>query len=254
MLYICILYFLINSFSKGGYHPAFPATNPWVLAVGATVGPEASLPEVACTYNTGGLISSGGGFSNWYERPKYQDTVIEQYLLNSSGQVPLPDHTGYNKTGRAYPDISGMIYILSVCMFLSMSSLLSNNTISFFIINFLALGHNFPTSVGGKFYLVSGTSGSTPLIAGMLTLINDQLLLNNRSSLGFINPTLYHLYNNNNYIFHDIVKGKNNCCAAESNPVCCQQGFNAVKGYDPITGLGSINHGLLLEAIMNLKA
>ena len=204
-----------------GYHPAFPASNPWVLTIGATVGPEAHQPEVACTFATGGLISSGGGFSNWYPRPAYQENAVQQYLSNSSGTVPIPDATGYNISSRAYPDIS-------------------------------ALGHNFPTSVGGTFYLVSGTSGSTPLMAGLFTLINEQRLLAGKSSVGFVNPALYALHNSSAHIFNDIVAGKNNCCAAVSDPVCCPQGFEAVPGFDPVTGLGSINHGLLLEAFMNM--
>ena len=70
-----------------GYHPAFPASNPWVLTVGATVGPEVGQKEVACTYATGGLISSGGGFSNWYPQPQYQTQAVDQYLSNVSGKL-----------------------------------------------------------------------------------------------------------------------------------------------------------------------
>ena len=141
--------------------------------------------------------------------------------LPTTGTVPVPDQTGYNATSRAYPDIS-------------------------------ALGHNFPTSVGGTFYLVSGTSGSTPLMAGLLTLINEQRLLLNKSSVGFVNPALYQLFVSHKEIFHDITDGRNNCCAAEEDPICCSQGFDAVDGWDPVTGVGSVNHGLLLEAFMAL--
>lgn len=37
-----------NTWSGQGYFPGYPATSPYVVAVGATMGPEAGNPEVAC--------------------------------------------------------------------------------------------------------------------------------------------------------------------------------------------------------------
>ena len=36
-------------FSGKGYFPSFPATSPYVVAVGATMGPQNGSPEVQCT-------------------------------------------------------------------------------------------------------------------------------------------------------------------------------------------------------------
>ena len=36
-----------------------------------------------------------------------------------------------------------------------------------------------------------GTSGSTPTLAGIISLLNDARLQNNKSTLGFLNPFLY---------------------------------------------------------------
>ncbi|KAL5530094.1 hypothetical protein ACEPAF_6351 [Sanghuangporus sanghuang] len=49
--------------------PGFPASCPFVTAVGGTI----FIPEVAVDF-------SGGGFSNFFARPAYQDTVVQAYL------------------------------------------------------------------------------------------------------------------------------------------------------------------------------
>lgn len=204
-----------------GFHPAFPASNPYVLTVGATNGPEADQPEVACTFKSGCLITSGGGFSDFYPRPLWQQAAVDNYLTTSGST--LPPKIMFNSTSRAYPDVS-------------------------------LLGHNFPTSVGGKFYLVSGTSGSAPMMAALLTLANEARLQHGQKPLGFINPALYLLWGGDmgSMLFHDITEGENNCCAAVSDPVCCDFAFTAIKGYDPVSGLGSINHGLLVEELLKM--
>ena len=38
---------------------------------------------------------------------------------------------------------------------------------------------------------VYGTSASTPTVAGIISLLNDARLQNNKSTLGFLNPFLY---------------------------------------------------------------
>ena len=64
-----------------GYYPDFPASNPYVLAVGATQGLEQSYKtEKACQSDTGGVITSGGGFSNYYTALSYQDAAVTKYL------------------------------------------------------------------------------------------------------------------------------------------------------------------------------
>ena len=62
--------------SGKGYFPSFPATSPYVVAVGGTQPPRASLPmntaftEVACQSSAGGVITTGGGFSTYWGTPK----------------------------------------------------------------------------------------------------------------------------------------------------------------------------------------
>ena len=45
-----------------GYFPSFPASAPYVTAVGATQGPESDDPEIACQSQEGGVITTGTTF------------------------------------------------------------------------------------------------------------------------------------------------------------------------------------------------
>ena len=84
----------------------------------------------------------------------------------------------------------------------------------------------------GKDTAVSGTSAACPIVAGMLSTINAALLKAGHSSLGFANPFLYA----NEAAFLDITKGDN-------------VGIQAVKGYDPVTGLGTFGPTTLKQLI-----
>ena len=72
--------------------PVYPASCPFVTAVGGTCGIN---PERAVSF-------SGGGFSEVFPRPKYQDQAVKRYL----GHLGSRWNGLYNATGRGYPDIS----------------------------------------------------------------------------------------------------------------------------------------------------
>lgn len=85
----------------------------------------------------------------------------------------------------------------------------------------------------GGWQLGGGTSASAPLWAA-LTAIGNQMA---GHPLGFLNNALYKLAASSTYArdFHDITQGNN---SATVNGVTVP-GYNAVSGWDPITGLGS---------------
>ena len=90
----------------------------------------------------------------------------------------------------------------------------------------------------------------------MLTLINGKRIARDQPPVGFVNPALYSLATNATVaakVFRDIVDGTNNCCAAETNPVCCPHGFTARPGYDPVSGLGSVDFNALLAALLAVE-
>merc|ERR1712160_184022 len=77
---------------------------------------------------------------------------------------------------------------------------------------------------------------SSPVVAGFASLVNAK----RGTPLGFINPTLYKAGSSS---FNDITSGNNKCCAGSpGSQVCCTQGFTATAGWDPLTGLGSVDY------------
>lgn len=98
--------------SACGFNPSFPATSPYVTSVGATQGPESGSAEIACSSTTGGVITTGGGFSLTFARPAYQETVVSNYLKNGPN---VPPTNQFNSKGRAYPDVALLGYNYEVC-------------------------------------------------------------------------------------------------------------------------------------------
>jgi subtilase family serine protease len=87
--------------------PEWPASSPYVTTVGATqlASDGTQTYEVVCSAKEGGVITSGGGFSDIYSRPAWQDAAVKGYLKAGAG-VPKPSF--FNASGRAYPDITAL--------------------------------------------------------------------------------------------------------------------------------------------------
>ena len=101
---------------------------------------------------------------------------------------------------------------------------------------------------------LGGTSLSTPRWAGFMALVNEQAAITNAPSAGFVNPTFYALGTGSNYTnyFHDITSGgefNSTACSQNTSAYNCLstgtgagfEGFDAVTGYDLVTGWGSPN-------------
>jgi len=163
-----------GQYSRGGYNkgklnPSWPASSPYVLAVGSTTFVSGNTGEEMAVNEFG----SGGGFSFDYNDSStfsYQTAAISAYF--SSG-VPMPQGVQYPKGGRGTPDVS-------------------------------TLGWNFNVEDGGSITQVGGTSASSPSFAGIVTLLNQERLKAGKT-MGFINPFLY----SNTDCFTDITKGTN---------------------------------------------
>ncbi|KZT01332.1 subtilisin-like protein [Laetiporus sulphureus 93-53] len=191
------------------FNPTFPSTCPYVTSVGATqVSPGRTVwePESAADQ----VIYSSGGFSNVFPIPEYQKAVVESYLKNYP--PPYPSYL-YNSTGssRAFPDLS-------------------------------ANGVNYVVALDGTYWLVYGTSCSSPVTAAILSAVNDARLADGKGPIGFINPTIY----TSTFMaaFHDITNG--------TNPGCGTEGFYAEPGWDPVTGVGTPDFPKLLALWLEL--
>ncbi|KAG2138054.1 peptidase S8/S53 domain-containing protein [Suillus bovinus] len=161
--------------------PIFPASCPYVTAVGGTV----NIPETAVNF-------SGGGFSNYFPRPAYQDAAVSTYLETLAhgtfGGL-------YDPTGRAYPDVA-------------------------------AQGLHFSVIYKGKKNLISGTSCSSPTFAAFVSMLNDARINAGKTSLGFLNPFLY----STGYVaLNDITKGSNPGCGTLGFNATL--GWDPVTGY-----------------------
>jgi len=109
-----------------------------------------------------------------------------------------------------------------------------------------AAGHDpYLVNSSGNFYLVGGTSASTPTFAAMIALLTHYLTSKGleKPGLGNINPTLYRLAQTTPSAFHDITTGNNIVPCVQATPNCLDGsfGFSAGAGYDRVTGLGSVD-------------
>ncbi|KAK0659056.1 Tripeptidyl-peptidase sed3 [Lasiodiplodia hormozganensis] len=187
--------------SKRKFIPVFPATCPWVTAVGAThqFSPEAAAyraPNPSVNDTAG--FASGGGFSDYFRRPSYQDNAVNMYI-NGLGRA---HENMYNKTGRGYPDVA-------------------------------THGANHVFVWNGTEHPISGTGQAAALHAGILGLVNDARLngtngTSPRPALGFLNPWLY---SRGWRVYTDITRGRAVGCGTD--------GFPATEGWDAVTGFGT---------------
>ena len=156
-------------------YPQWPASSPYVTAVGATNFQHATgfAQMSACNYPECSYGWSGGGFAFNQDAPEYQRDTIERYVAAGKGLPPKECWASWEPK-RGTPDVS-------------------------------VLGYNFAFVLGGFFTTVSGTSASAPSFAGMVTRLNWVRMKDEGKTLGFLNPLLYL----NPGVFTDIVVGNN---------------------------------------------
>jgi hypothetical protein len=111
------------------------------------------------------------------------------------------------------------------------------------------LGVNFLMVDNATWFPASGTSASTPVIAGMISLINSERLAAGKPTLGFLNPAIYMF---NGSFANDIVDGANRCLQGGRSAPCCREGFNAMPGWDPVSGFGSVDFKRLYDLFIDL--
>jgi len=210
----------------------YPASSPYVLAVGGInllelkSGSNSPQPPICeksgglCAGSdytlepsmvTNGFITTGGGFSNFTSALWYQREAVEGFLSSTAFRPPTQY---FNPSNRAYPDVSG-------------------------------LATNVLIVIDGEVSRGAGTSASTPVTAGLLTLVNDHLLSQGLPPLGCVNPLIYQMAKDWPTAFQDVVVGNNTC--TETN--CCKYGYGSTKGWDPVTGLGALNFPEMIKYI-----
>lgn len=160
---------------------------PYVTVVGGTrnISPEIVAHDSRNNY------TGGGGFSNYFARPSYQDSVVPAYVSSLNGQLKGL----FNASGRAYPDISAQAY-------------------------------HYLTIWNGSITVIDGTSAATPTAASIISLANDALIAAGKPVLGFLNPWLY---STGYKSFTDITQGSAMGCNTTGFPA--QRGWDAASGF-----------------------
>lgn len=96
--------------SECGYYAQWPASSPYVTAVGGTMFGSVftGTAEVVCTSSNGAFITTGGGFSNSIPAPSYQQKAINSYLAQYAPASSA--YMQFNSSNRGYPDVSMAAY------------------------------------------------------------------------------------------------------------------------------------------------
>jgi len=212
--------------SENHLNPVFPAASPYITSVGATqidqdrAGTPLPNPPPGCSgYSCAGsggyeeavsyrqaFFAAGGGFSDVASVPPYQTKAVANYTCVGPR---CPPAGYYNPTGRGFPDVA-------------------------------AFGTNILVASGNSIQSVGGTSASSPIVAGIVTLLNDYVIQATGKPLGFLNPLFYKMAVDAPATFRDIVTGDNVCTENGCSARC--YGWYCTPGWDPVTGLGTPNY------------
>ncbi|KAL8881616.1 MAG: hypothetical protein Q9198_001210 [Flavoplaca austrocitrina] len=179
----------VNNATTGKFNPRFRALWPWVTTVGGTQrtiqphqnfttktaatirtstsveDPENPINEtVFCFATDNRTLSSGGGFSNLFPA---------LYYLERVSKISLEASTHGTIGGKAQS-----IYIADIDRYeLTESEHLRNLTGIF-------------TTTSRGYPVIHGTSGSTPVFASIISMINNERTRIGKASVGFIKPVL----------------------------------------------------------------
>ncbi|GKT53330.1 tripeptidyl peptidase A [Colletotrichum tofieldiae] len=191
------------------FTPQFPATCPYITAVGGT---QAFGPEIT-------WVASGSGFSNYFKQAWYQEGAVNQYLQTGISPETKAYYQPFaNFSGRGFPDISAH-----------------------------SASPPFPIVNANKLVGTGGTSASSPLVAGLVGLLNDARIRVGQPTMGFMNPWLYKRgFKGLTDVNTGVAKGCGGVDLQSGKPL---QGagvipfatWNGTQGWDPVTGLGLPN-------------
>ncbi len=220
----------------------WPGSDPLVTGVGGTylctdavtgLSVDTTNPPARCkpSLNPGlqretGWVVSGGGYSILFPRPAFQDTLPSgSTYVGSSVGAPGP-----NKNMRGVPDIA---YQASATTGVLVYITLPPDGLSGLICG--------TTACSTGWYVVGGTSASSPQWAGLIA-IADQIA---GRDLGYINPALYSISLNPAKYAADFFDVTVNCNGSTAIP-----GYCASKGWDAVTGLGTPNAAKLIPDLI----
>lgn len=203
------------SLKDGHAHVWYPASDPFVLAVGGTtLGQTESGKWVEYVWNDASG-ASGGGVSDFFALPDYQSHIGVPRSVN-----PSPP---FAARGRGIPDVAANA----------------------------SLSSGYPMFFCGAPYTAAGTSAATPLWAGLIARINSHQP-NPFGNIGWVNQLLYEfalsmsLFNPLNALWPDPHNPDLASCP-KNNAHNGVKGYPATSRWDACTGWGSPNGKALLD-------
>lgn len=191
----------------------FPASSPWVVAVGGT---SVSLSnETAWSWNPINKWGGGGGVSNIFTMPAWQNGLVNLPVGTSPSVTHLVGK-------RALPDVA-----------------LNADPLT-----------GYTIFMGGTSYVnqIGGTSCAAPLMASLFGIMNLKFPISAASSLYHV----YSKSLQRTLAFKDITSGSNDnliVTNAKKASTKSQGVWNAATGFDMCTGLGSVNGVNLFNAL-----
>jgi uncharacterized protein (TIGR03437 family) len=219
-----------QSTSDGRLSVDLPASVPEVTGVGGT-----EFAEGAGTYWNATNDANSASVLSYIPETTWNDTVAEGTPSASGGGASIYFTRPTWQTGPGVPT-DGPRYVPDIAM------------------NASASHDGYDVYINGQLFSFGGTSAPTPMMAGIAAILNQYLMQNGSITapgLGNINPKLYSLAQSAPQAFHDVTTGDNlvtvacsRRCTTPNSPV----GYSAGVGYDPVTGLGSIDVFNLFQA------
>lgn len=197
-----------NGVSLHGLAVNYPASSWWVTGVGGTnfTLNESNQITGQVVWNDTGLqsdLAGGGGLSDYFRRPNYQNGAIAA-------------------NRRAVPDVSMLADVLPG-----------------YAIYCSAGPPDCGSGPADAWTTVGGTSAATPLLAGGFALVDQALHASGREALGLVNPLLYSLGRGGAAgVFDDVTVGSNDVFVNSAQPLSC---CTAAPGFDDASGWGSVN-------------
>ncbi|CAG8366934.1 unnamed protein product [Penicillium salamii] len=201
------------------FNPIFPATCPYVTAIGGT---SSVTPEVAWN-------ASSGGFSNYFAQAWYQGSAVKQYFTQVTPETKDYYSNFADFEGRGFPDVSAH-----------------------------SLYPDYEVINLGKKSASGGTSAAAPTFAGIVGLLNDARLRARKPVLGFLNPFLYSrgrqalndIVDGHSYGCGGINPQTKQ--AVNGSLIIPGAYWNATEGWDPVTGLGTPDFQKLKDLVLAL--
>jgi subtilase family serine protease len=186
----------------------FPASSPWITGVGGT-----NIALTAANTLSAQIVwndedgSGGGGYSTLFRRPSWQTG------LTTSGRRVVPDVSMLADPAPGY-----LVYCT-------------------------ASGDCLTKTARNPWISFGGTSAGTPLLAGGLALVDENLRRQGQLDIGMANPLLARVYKSplGPSVFSDVTQYNNDLfgllTGGQHAVGCC----TARAGFDAASGMGSVN-------------